>query len=68
MATLPSTMRAFIVSEYGDVDKLKLETDVQAPKPSPGFAIIKVRRGNFILVASNQLSPFGTTSGQGIRN
>ncbi|KAJ7898387.1 GroES-like protein [Mycena leptocephala] len=43
MATLPSTMRAFVVSESGDVDKLKLETDVQAPKPSPGFAIIKVK-------------------------
>ncbi|KAJ7218422.1 GroES-like protein [Mycena pura] len=41
--TLPSTMRAFIVEEFGDVEKsLKINT-VSTPAPAPGFAIIKVK-------------------------
>ncbi|KAJ6555202.1 GroES-like protein [Mycena vulgaris] len=42
--TLPSTMRAIVVEEFGAVEKsLKLKTDVPTPAPRPGYAIIKVK-------------------------
>ncbi|KAJ7708291.1 hypothetical protein B0H17DRAFT_917158 [Mycena rosella] len=41
--TLPSTMRAIVVEEFGAVEKaLKLKS-VPTPAPRPGYAIIKVK-------------------------
>ncbi|KAJ7064023.1 GroES-like protein [Mycena amicta] len=41
---LPPTMRAIVVSQFGAVEtSLKMHTDVPTPKPTPGYAIIKIK-------------------------
>ncbi|KAJ7143796.1 GroES-like protein [Mycena epipterygia] len=41
--TLPSTMRAIVVEEFGPVEKSLRFKDVPGPAPTPGYAIIKVK-------------------------
>ncbi|KAJ7508818.1 GroES-like protein [Mycena galericulata] len=41
--TLPKTMRAIVVEEYGPVEKSLILREVPTPVPAAGFAIIKVK-------------------------
>ena len=41
-ASVPETMRAFVLTGHGDFDKLVYEADWPIPTPGPGDVLIKV--------------------------
>ena len=43
MTDLPETMRAFVLTGHGGLDKLEYRTDWPVPAPGTGEALIKVR-------------------------
>ena len=42
MKLIPKTMRAFVLTGHGDMDKLVYHTDWKTPNPGPFEVLIKV--------------------------
>ena len=44
---IPSTMKALVLNEHGDLDQLHVVTDKPVPKATPGHVVIRVRASSF---------------------
>jgi hypothetical protein len=40
--TLPTTMRAVVLTGHGGMDKLEYHEDWPTPEPGPGYVVVKV--------------------------